>query len=257
MIFEIQRYVEDHFAAKGLRDTDQYAIKVSNLYDTYRDPTDSSDEFLRRMRRIRTAFFANNSLQRGAFEPQFLKRLDRSFLKKKGTNPVDNFPGDVGAEKARLRRKPRSISRILKEYRQAVEARAVNSFWKSRQKNQLQSKPEAIGRDLLAVFIRGVLDGKGLSFSEVGSGIGFVDIVVLLSSTPHLIELKILKGKMTGVSQLETYMRTEGRNTGWLVLFDTRPSTSRTATVPTHITVQEGTISVLVIDINPIPPSKA
>lgn len=256
MIFTIQRYVEDYFAAKGFRDTDQYAVKVANLYDTYRDPTESLDEFSRRMRRIRTAFFANNRVERKAFEAQFLARLDRSFLKKKGVNPVDIFPGDVRTEKRRLRRKPRSISKILNEYQIAVEARAIDSFWISRRKNQLQSKPEAIGRDLLAMFIRGVLDGKGLSFSEVRSGIGFVDILVLLSKTPHLIELKMLKGKMTGVSQLQNYMRTENRKTGWLVLFDCRPTTSRSEAIPARISVSDGTVSVIVIDINPVPPSK-
>ncbi len=93
-------------------------------------------------------------------------------------------------------------------------------------------------------------------FREVGSGIGFVDIVVMLSTTPHLVELKMLKGKMTGASQIQTYMRTEDRATGWLVFFDARPNDSREEEIPATLDVPEGRISVLIIDINPIPPSK-
>ncbi|MEO1019271.1 MAG: hypothetical protein AAFY56_16505 [Pseudomonadota bacterium] len=254
MIFSIQRFVEDYNARRNLEDVDQYAIKLANLYDAHRPGCSDKADFLKKMRRIRTSFFVANGLDRSAFEAQILGRLDRKFKKK--INPIDEFPGGVTTEKRRLISKPRSIGNILNEFKKGVEARAVDAFWKSRTQNKLRSKPETIGQTLIAMFIRGVLNGKGLAFREVGSGIGFVDIVVLLSTTPHLIELKMLKGKMTGASQIQTYMRTEGRNTGWLVLFDARPSHARTEEIPSHIDVLEGRIIVLTIDINPTPPSK-
>lgn len=254
MIFSIQRYVEDYAAQRNLNDVDQYAIKVANLYDAERAKFDSDIDFLKRMRRIRSSFFIGNSLDRSEFENQLLSRLDRKFKKK--INPIDVFPGGVKAARTKLVRKTRSIGNILAQFKSDVEARAVDVFWQSRAKLKLMPKPETIGQALIAIFMRGVLNGKGLVFREVGSGIGFVDIVVFLSTTPHLIELKILKGKMTGASQLQDYMRTENRNTGWLVLFDARSNKSRAGVIPNKITVSEGTISVLVIEINPVPPSK-
>lgn len=254
MIFSIQRYVEDYAARRSLNDVDQYAIKLANLYDSDRRKYHSDAEFLKRMRGIRTSFFIGNGLDRSEFEGQLLSRLDRKFKKK--INPIDIFPGGVGQEKKRLSGKPRSIGKILDQFKNGVEARGVDAFWDSRTKNKLQSKPETIGQALIALFIRGVLNGKGLVFREVGSGIGFVDIVVMLSTTPHLVELKMLKGKMTGASQIQTYMRTEDRATGWLVFFDARPNDSREEEIPATLDVPEGRISVLIIDINPIPPSK-
>lgn len=255
MIFAIQRYIEDYFAARGLRDPDQFAVKVANLYDMYRNYDETSEDFLSRLHRTRTAFFASNRLTRKEFERKLVQRLDREFLKKNSTNSIDQFPGDVSAERTRLRTKPRSIGRILDEFRAAVEARAIDPFWESRKKNRLTTNPERIGQALLAVFIRGVLDGKGLSFREVGSGIGFVDIVVVLSTVPHLLELKVIRSEITGANQLQSYMRTEVRNSGWLVLFDARPHEKRYEETPSRIDVPEGCIRVLSIDINPIPPS--
>ncbi len=254
MIFSIQRYVEDYAAKRNLNDTDQYAVKLANLYDGERAKCDSGDEFLRKMHRIRTSFFVGNGLDRSRFENQLLSRLDRKFKKK--INPIDVFPGGVKASRAKLARKTRSIGNVLAQFKSDVEARAVDAFWQSRMKLKLMPKPETIGQALIALFIKGVLDGKGLVFREVGSGIGFVDIVVFLSATPHLIELKMLKGKMTGASQLQDYMRQENRNTGWLVLFDARAHKSRKETIPSRISVPEGTISVLVVEINPVPPSR-
>ena len=88
---------------------------------------------------------------------------------------------------------------------------------------------------------------------EFASGVGFVDVGISFGSPLHLIELKILKGKLTGASQLATYMTRERRKTGWLILVDVRASTRRTA-VPSRIATQAGTIRTLSIDVNPTPP---
>jgi hypothetical protein len=88
----------------------------------------------------------------------------------------------------------------------------------------------------------------------VSSGIGFVDIVLFLSKTPHLIELKILTDDFAGPEQLASYMAAEGRNEGWLIVFDARAQDKRTA-IPTRVSHAAGTIKVIQIEINPIPPS--
>jgi len=69
----------------------------------------------------------------------------------------------------------------------------------------------------------------------------------------HLIELKVLKGQLTGVNQLATYMRTEGRGTGWLVLIDARRN-RRPDTVPVRIDTPAGPIRTLMVDVNPTAP---
>jgi len=85
MIFSIQRFLEDYFERRSLRDVDQFAVSIANLYDNRRAQT-SDTEFLRAMRRLRTVFYKNNSsLTRVDFERHLLKLLDDSFdPKKKG-----------------------------------------------------------------------------------------------------------------------------------------------------------------------------
>ena len=50
----------------------------------------------------------------------------------------------------------RSIAALLNEFRHAVEARAIDSFWISRKKRRLRARPETIAQALLAVFAKAV-----------------------------------------------------------------------------------------------------
>ncbi len=168
------------------------------------------------------------------------------------------FPGGVSKDVKFLSRQRRqTIAAVLKRFREAVESRAIDTFWQSRKQGKLARNPELIGQGLLAVFVRGVLspDHKGLVLREVYSGIGYVDVSVIFASTLHLIEMKMLKSKFVGPSQLENYMKTEQRNEGWLVVFDARHPSRKTVTIPDSIPTHAGNIRVVVVDINPTPPS--
>jgi hypothetical protein len=92
---------------------------------------------------------------------------------------------------------------------------------------------------------------------EVASGTGFVDVLVTFSSgLIHVIELKMLKGKeIPGPAQLGAYMGHKQRREGWLVFFDARKSNPRQA-VPEVFKTATGTIRILIIEINPTPPSR-
>ena len=92
---------------------------------------------------------------------------------------------------------------------------------------------------------------------EVASGVGFVDVLVTFSSgLVHIIEMKILRKKdIPGPAQVGTYMNHRRRRWGWLLFFDARRSNARDP-VPTVFKRSSGTIRTLVIDINPIPPSR-
>lgn len=89
------------------------------------------------------------------------------------------------------------------------------------------------------------------------SGTGFVDVLVTFSSgLVHVIELKMLKGKdIPGPAQVATYMKHKRRREGWLVFFDARKSGAKQA-VPTTFKRASGTIKTILIEINPVPPSK-
>jgi hypothetical protein len=255
MIFSLQRFVEDYLQHRGLRDVDQYAVKVSNLYARERRRK-TNKLFLQTIRRIRTVFYRNNSqLDRPSFEKSLVSVLDNQF-KKKLNLPIEEFPGGVTNEKREFRRRARlTIASIMVGFRRAVESRAIGSFWKSRATRNLRPAAEKIGQALFVMFTEGVLGDRGLTFREVFSGAGFIDFVVLLSRIPHLVELKVMRKCYEGATQLATYMDKEFRKEGWLVLFDARPQIQKTS-IPSRTRVGTGTINNIVVDINPIPPSR-
>jgi hypothetical protein len=255
MIFSIQRYLEDHFNQRRFEDPDSYAVELANLYDRERSSVDV-EQFLGKMARVRTAFFrANPRIRRREFEERLVHELDRRFAPI--VHRAEAFPGGLDGERARLRRRPRRISTTLDEFRHAVEAKSIDVFWTSRRRGELRDHPEQVGQALLALFLAGVLSNprQGLILREVKSGVGFVDVMVLFSATPHLVELKILTGQFSGPSQLSSYMRTERRREGWLVVLDARPWDAKTD-IPHQVVVPEWVVRVLAIDINPQVPSR-
>lgn len=143
----------------------------------------------------------------------------------------------------------------MKQFALATEARAVDIFWNSRTRGRLVQRPEKTGQALFATFARGALGDRGLVFRELSSGVGFVDIGVVLGRSLHIIEMKLLRSRFTGLAQLQSYMKTENRRTGWLVIFDAR-SPENKVVVPSKINLAIGRVNVVLVDINPIPPSK-
>src|SRR5262249_5620432 len=141
------------------------------------------------------------------------------------------FPGGVARERLRIQKLPqRSIRTILEEFKHATEARSVDTVWQSRAAGKLRPRPEKVAQAMLAQFIMGVLSNRGGELMrELASGTGFVDIVVRLGTVSHLVELKILRGKLEGPAQLEAYMKSERRPVGWLVIFDARKPPKKTA----------------------------
>lgn len=82
MIFSVQHYLEDYFHQRNLRDVDQYAVKLANLYARQREGKQATG-FLKAMRRVQTVFYKNNSnIGRAPTEREILRRLDGKFQKK-------------------------------------------------------------------------------------------------------------------------------------------------------------------------------
>jgi hypothetical protein len=143
---------------------------------------------------------------------------------------------------------------LLSEFKKAIEARALDTLWTSRKKGILRPKPEEIVQGALAMFARGVLGNDGLVLREIASGVGFVDVGIAFGKTLHLVELKILKGQLTGPNQLAAYMRTEQRREGWLLLIDVRKTRSAQNKTPETIDTPDGVIRVVIVDANPHAP---
>ena len=145
----------------------------------------------------------------------------------------------------------------MEAFKDSVEAEAVNTFWISRKKGKLKKQAEKHGQALLGFFAHARLEKRGALMREATSGIGFVDVLVTFSSgLLHVVELKMLKGNvLPGPSQLAVYMKQKKRAEGWLVLFDARNAKSKTK-LKGSIKKNAGTIRVIVVDINPIPPHK-
>lgn len=257
MIFSLQGFLEDYFQKRNLADLDQYAIRIANLYARRRS-VESNEAFLKRLHAIRTVFYKRNrGLNRYSVEDQILAALDRKFKSLRSDHAAFFAESDVRKERTRLHKMHRrSIGNILVRFRCAVEARTVDTLWISRTRGILRKRAERIAQGMLTQFLQGVLsNAPGRLFRELPSGIGFVDLVVMLGTVPHLVELKIQKSKFTGPAQLEDYMMKENRKEGWLVVFDARPDSKKTP-VPNVIRTRSGVIRVVVVDINPTPPSR-
>jgi hypothetical protein len=255
MLFTIQTYLEEYLNKRNIVDSDGYAVRLANLYFYYRSEQEEL-LFLNKVRRIKTVLFSNNGIvNRKEFELSLIQRLDKRYKKKLITNnPL--FPGGTDLEKEKLRNLPKlTIEILLNEFCDAIEARAVDAFWVSRKKGTLQHKPEKIGQTLLSLFAKGaLLNRSGLVLREFQSGIGFVDVGIIFSSTLHLVEIKIITDDFTGLGQLEQYMKTEKRREGSLLIFDSLEP-DRKINLPLNIKTSIGMVKVYRVEINPSPPS--
>ncbi len=107
------------------------------------------------------------------------------------------------------------------------------------------------------MFASAKLERRGAAIREPVVGTGFVDVLVTFSSgLIHVVELKMLKdNRVPGPTQLATYMKHKNRTEGWLVLFDARKWGGKKPVPPT-IKRGSDTIRTILIDVNPVPPSK-
>jgi hypothetical protein len=257
MIFSVQRFVEDYFSRRSWDDSDQFAVAIANLYVSKRYKT-SEVGFSAALGRIRTVFYKRNGIKdKKDFGRVLLRELDRKFLKKKDQlDPDTVFAGGLKAEKRAVKKlKRKRMHALLKQFSLALRSKAINAFWVSRKKGRLRQRPEAIAHSLLAMFLAAVLDGRGALFTEVGSGTGYVDLVVTLSRVAHLIEVKVLTRKFEGPNQLASYMEMESRREGWLVVLDARPVNQQTS-IQEKFVLPAGIVNTVVVNLNPVAPSR-
>ena len=111
---------------------------------------------------------------------------------------------------------------ILSHFRQFVERRGRAAFKVS------ETPQEATGQYLLTAYLDLLARQIGAEvFTEVPSGSGILDVIVLHRSRRYVIETKIWRGQVTfeaGLAQLCSYLSTEGQTTGYFVVFHARPA---------------------------------
>jgi hypothetical protein len=200
--------------------------------------------------------FLNNGIEnRKEFEQSLIRRLDNKYKKKLGSNN-STFPGGTELEREKLRHLPKlTIDILLNEFCDATEARAIDAFWISRKQGTLQHRPEKIAQGLFTLFAKGTLINRsGIVLREFQSGIGFVDVGIIFSSTLHLVEIKVITDDFTGLGQLEQYMKTEKRQEGSLLIFIAQKPDEK-KDLPVRMNTSAGVVKIYRVDINPFPPS--
>lgn len=110
---------------------------------------------------------------------------------------------------------------ILTRFREFIERRGREAF-------KVTPMPqEATGQYLLMAYLDVVVRQiGGAHFTEVNSGEGRLDLVVVHNGRRYIIETKIWRGPALyeeGLTQLADYLDSEGQTTGYYVLFHARP----------------------------------
>jgi hypothetical protein len=110
---------------------------------------------------------------------------------------------------------------LLSRFRQFVERRGREAF-------KVTPMPqEATGQYLLMAYLSSVVrQAKGDLFTEVESGEGRLDLIVVHRGRRYIVETKIWRGQAKfdeGLDQLVAYLETEGQKEGYLVVFHARP----------------------------------
>ena len=117
---------------------------------------------------------------------------------------------------------PLQITSILTRFREFIERRGREAF-------KVTPMPqEATGQYLLMAYLDIVVRQiGGAHFTEVNSGEGRLDLIVVHQGRRYIIETKIWRGQALyeeGVTQLADYLASEGQTTGYYVLFHARPT---------------------------------
>lgn len=114
------------------------------------------------------------------------------------------------------------IDQLLSRFRAFVERRGREAF-------QVTPTPqEATGQYLLMAYLDWLVrEIGGDLFTEVDSGNGRLDLIVVYRGHRYIVETKVWRGQRkfdAGLDQLEGYLETEGQSEGYYVIFHARPN---------------------------------
>lgn len=114
------------------------------------------------------------------------------------------------------------VNLLLTRFREFIERRGREAF-------KVTPMPqEATGQYLLMAYLDIVVRQIGGDlYTEVNSGEGRLDLIISHQGRRYIIETKIWRGQVyyeEGLTQLATYLQTEGQLSGYYVLFHARPT---------------------------------
>ena len=111
---------------------------------------------------------------------------------------------------------------LLSRFREFVERRGREAF------KVTEMPQEATGQYLLMAYLDLVVRQLGGDlFTEVDSGNGRLDLIVVYQGNRYIIETKVWRGPVAfdeGLEQLAEYLTTEGEERGYYVVFHARPN---------------------------------
>lgn len=114
------------------------------------------------------------------------------------------------------------MNALLSRFREFVERRGREAF------KVTEMPQEATGQYLLMAYLDLVVRQVGGDlFTEVDSGDGRLDLIVVYCGHRYVIETKIWRGRAEfdrGLTQLADYLTTEGQVRGYYVIFHARPN---------------------------------
>ena len=154
------------------------------------------------------------------------------------------FKKEVTNRIASLGSQSPTVLTLLREFKHYAERSLVNGF-RGRNRNEEYCRSN----------LQSYLDRTGITRREVVSGGGQFDILLREDA---IIETKLWNGPAYykgGIEELREYMRTERRNIGYYVVFDTIPDNSDLPD-ESSIKVDEGQIIQVAVRMTPGPPSK-
>ncbi|MFZ4661508.1 MAG: AAA-like domain-containing protein [Caldilineaceae bacterium] len=114
------------------------------------------------------------------------------------------------------------MATLLSRFREFVERRGREAF-------KVTDLPqEATGQYLLMAYLDLIVRQLGGDlFTEVDSGDGRLDLIVVYRGQRYIVETKIWRGPVefdNGLAQLAAYLTTEGETRGYYVVFHARPN---------------------------------
>ncbi len=141
-----------------------------------------------------------------------------------------------------------------------IETYGIDNFWKSRTTNELKNKPEDNAQDLTATNLRSLLGKKFTIHSQSKRGVGLIDVLLNYvdrqgNISEYLVEIKIIKDGddiETGIKQLFDYQITSDIRRATRLIFNASKKS-----LSLNDRYEDGYYQRdIVININPIPPSK-
>lgn len=147
--------------------------------------------------------------------------------------------------------RPDSFMEVLKKFSHSFGNLHWKALWET-SGSKFKPKPEEIAQSILASHLEGICHGIAFVGREIGSGDGYVDLLVNFLGYDYIVEIKIVGGSWSigsakkGLDQLDHYMMAYEQPQAFLVVFDGRTSDKGEQLSPSY-QLDNGTVQVVTV----------